>query len=335
MDKQTLSVLSREVRSKGLVIEARPGGGTQTRELTGEEAMRPVLDDSEVVALARLGLTIEQHYGAAQDTEWAFDPDGKLWILQARPVTTGAEAGDSGSGSPPASVGRTLLHGLGAAPGRASGSCRILATLADAERLQAGEVLVTHMTSPDWVPLMRRAAAVVTDTGGMTCHAAIVSRELGIPCIVGTVGATATLRDGELVSVDAGRGLVLEGAVNPAVTTTQPAQHAVAAPVTATQLLVNLSEPSQAERVAQLDVDGVGLLRAEMMVLEALEGRHPRLLLERGQAEMFVERMTAGLTLFASAFAGRPITYRTIDFRSNEFRGLEGESASSHRRPTP
>jgi pyruvate,water dikinase len=160
----------------------------------------------------------------------------------------------------------------------------------------------------------------------MTCHAAIVSRELGIPCVVGAGDATTKLRNGELVTVDATHGAVYEGELEIA-DETEPAaatSGGSAAPVTATQLLVNLSEPSQIERAAKLDVDGCGLLRAELMVLEALEGRHPRLLIEQGKTDEFVKRMGDALTSFAEAFAPRPITYRTIDFRSNEFRGLEG-----------
>jgi pyruvate,water dikinase len=221
--------------------------------------------------------------------------------------------------------GEPLVRGLGAAPGLASGRVRRIATLADAGELGPGDVLVTHMTAPDWVPLMRRAAAIVTDSGGMTCHAAIVSRELGIPCVVGTGSATATLRDGELVTVDATHGVVIEGEVRPAAAAAAPAPAAVAGPViTATKLLVNLSEPSQVERAAALPVDGVGLLRAELMVIEALGGVHPRALIERGRGEDFAARMAAALTTFAEGFAPRPITYRTIDFRTNEFRGLEG-----------
>jgi pyruvate,water dikinase len=174
------------------------------------------------------------------------------------------------------------------------------------------------------VPLMRRAAAIVTDSGGMTCHAAIVSRELGIPCVVGTGDATAKLRDGELVTVDATKGIVMAG--TPHVTPAAPVAPTAAAapPVTGTRLLVNLSEPSQVERAAALPVDGVGLLRAELMVIEALEGVHPRALLEQGRGDEFVTRMAAALETFAAGFAPRPITYRTIDFRTNEFRGLEG-----------
>jgi pyruvate,water dikinase len=159
----------------------------------------------------------------------------------------------------------------------------------------------------------------------MTCHAAIVSRELGIPCLVGTGEATTRLRDGEVVTVDSTHNVVREGAAPAAAPVAAPAAAAVqAAPVTATKLLVNLSEPSQVDRAAALAVEGVGLLRAELMVIEALGGAHPRLLIEQGRGQEFVERMAEALTTFASAFEPRPITYRTIDFRTNEFRGLEG-----------
>jgi pyruvate,water dikinase len=322
VEKDTLAILGREVRAKELAIEPLAGGGTRRRALHGEEARRAVLSDEEVVEVATLGRRIEAHYGSPQDTEWAFAPDGTLWMLQSRPVTTvaGPPAAEA-----PAEPGRVLLRGLGGAPGQASGRARLLESLADAHALHDGEVLVTRMTAPDWVPLMRRAGAIVTDSGGMTCHAAIVSRELGIPCIVGTGRATQTLRDDELVTVDATHGIVVEGAA--AATAPTPAAPPVtvaAAPATATKLLVNLSEPSQVDRAAALDVDGVGLLRAELMVLEALGGVHPRALIEQGRGEDFVSRMADALTAFAAGFAPRPITYRTIDFRTNEFRGLEG-----------
>ena len=327
VDKGSLAILAREVRRKELVIEPRPDGGTVTRELSEEEARKPVLTDDEVREVAALGVRIEGHYGSPQDTEWAFDPEGTAWMLQSRPVTSagGTAMGDGPAPSAPAAgaEGDILVSGLGAAPGAASGSVRVIRELSDAGGLEDGEILVTHMTAPDWVPLMRRAAAIVTDSGGMTCHAAIVSRELGIPCVVGTTEATTVLRDREVVTVDATHGAVREGASAVAEAQTAPAA-APAAPTTGTKLLVNLSEPSQIERAAALDVEGVGLLRAELMVVEALDGVHPRLLMEQGRSDEFVDRMAGALTSFANAFAPRPITYRTIDFRTNEFRGLEG-----------
>jgi pyruvate, water dikinase len=326
VEKATLRILAREVRHKELVIEGKPDeGGTIVRPATEGEAGAPTLSDAEVHELSELGRRIEGHYGSPQDTEWAYDPDGRAWILQSRPVTTMGGAAVEVE-QPSAEDGRVLLRGLGAAPGSASGRARVVTSLAEAGELTGSDVLVAHMTTPDWVPLMRRAAAIVTDSGGMTCHAAIVSRELGVPCLVGTGSATETLRDGEVITVDAGQGVVIEGErAAPAGADAAPAGAAAAAPaVTATRLLVNLSEPSQVERSAALPVDGVGLLRAEMMILEALDGKHPRRLLQEGRGDEFVGRMAEALTGFAAGFAPRPITYRTIDFRTNEFRGLEG-----------
>jgi pyruvate,water dikinase len=324
VDKDGPKIIAREVRSKELIIEGTEDGGTTTRDLGADEADRPVLDDSEVLTLAGLAARIESHYGAPQDTEWAFDPAGTVWMLQSRPITA--------AGGTPAAAAESdvepLLRGLGAAPGFASGTARVVTSLDDAGRFAEGDVLVAHMTAPDWVPLMRRAAAIVTDSGGMTCHAAIVSRELGVPCVVGTSKATATVADGDVITVDATHGVVLPGEVKPgaAESAAQDGRPVGTAPhaVTGTRLLLNLSEPSQVDRCAALDVDGVGLLRAELMVLEALDGVHPRLLIERGETERFVDRMATALEKFANGFAPRPITYRTIDFRTNEFRGLEG-----------
>ncbi|HWA55006.1 MAG TPA: phosphoenolpyruvate synthase [Solirubrobacterales bacterium] len=323
--KDGLAIERRETHHKELAVVAAANAGTLTRQLSPEEAERAVLSDDEVARIAALGVAIETHYGAPQDTEWAIDADGEVWMLQSRPVTsTGGEQQASAGPS-----GEDLVRGLGAAPGIASGRVRVVGSREDAAKLAEGEVLVTHMTAPDWVPLMRRAAAIVTDSGGMTCHAAIVSRELGIPCVVGTTDATSTLRDGATVTVDAGSGVVSAGATETA-GPSAAAESAPPAPAGApvaplrTKLLVNLSEPSQLERVKGLEVDGVGLLRAELMVVEALDGEHPRALLERGEGERFVARMVDSLRQFAVAFEPRPITYRTIDFRSNEFRGLRG-----------
>ncbi|HEY7934169.1 MAG TPA: phosphoenolpyruvate synthase [Solirubrobacteraceae bacterium] len=340
IEKATHTIRCREVHRKEHAIEYNPNGGTLLRELGEDEARRTTLSDEEAVAVACLGLRIEEHYGTPQDTEWAFDPDGKLWMLQSRPITTlhDLASGDGNTrqaiaSSPALTPAVVLLRGLGGAPGSASGAARVLKTIAEAASLNDGDVLVTHMTSPDWLPLLRRAAAVVTDSGGMTCHAAIVSRELGIPCVVGTGEATRKLRDGEIITVDATRGIVLEGASSAPQSSSPSARSAPrtavaasadAGAVTATQILVNLSEPSQVDRVKDLPVDGVGLLRAEMMVLEALAGDHPRTMLEEGRGEEFVSRMAEGLTTFAAGFAPRPVTYRTIDFRTNEFSGLRG-----------
>ena len=333
VEKSNLAIVVRSVRPKELTIEACVDGGTMTRQLSAHESHRPVLTDEEVLGVAQLGIAIEREYSAPQDTEWAFDPEAKIWMLQSRPITTlgPPESLPAAQAPSDADQGAVLVRGLGAAPGAAGGAVRLLATLDEAAKLAPGDVLVTHMTSPDWVPLMRRAAAVVTDSGGMTCHAAIVSRELAIPCVVGTGEATKKLRDGELVTVDATHGTVTEGLSAPVAPPTAVAgapsggdSAAAARVVTGTRLLVNLSEPSQVERASKLDVDGVGLVRAELMLVEALDGTHPRKLLADGRGDEFVQRLSDALITFAAGFAPRPVTYRTTDFRTNEFRGLEG-----------
>ena len=303
--------------------------GDERVELPPDQAHRQVLTVDEVIEVARLGTRVEDHYGAPQDMEWAYDDDG-LWLLQSRPITTlapeaEAPAGAPGGGSEP------LLTGLAAAPGVVAGRVHVVHTVEESRALEPGEVLVAPMTTPDWVPTMRRAAALVTDSGGLTCHAAIVSRELGVPCVVGTRQATDVLRDGELVTVDGAGGAVYEGDQvasfgAPAVAAvSEPAAPNVAAvePL-ATRLYVNLAIADRAEATAAMPVDGVGLLRAEFMITDALGGAHPRALLARGGKAEFLDRMSTSLLRITRAFMPRPVVYRTIDFRSNEFRKLDG-----------
>jgi pyruvate,water dikinase len=300
------------------------------------EGSRRVLTDEEILGLATLGLAVEAHYGSPQDVEWAI-AGGHTYLVQSRPITTLAERSAEAVPVVPAAdgvgaEGAVLVAGLAASAGRASGRVRVLHSPDEGSRLENGEILVAPMTSPDWVPTMRRAAALVTDGGGMTCHAAIVTRELGVPCVVGARNATTILRDGELVTVDGARGQVLEGALPatgapspaPAVVSASPVGGAGPAPVLATRLYVNLAIAEHAEEVAAMPVDGVGLLRAEFMVVDALKGVHPRLLLERGEEKGFVDTMAASLLRITRAFAPRPVVYRSIDFRTNEFRSLEG-----------
>jgi pyruvate,water dikinase len=251
---------------------------------------------------------------------------------------TAAEAAPAAAvpAAPPQADAQPLVHGLAASPGRASGRVRVLLTPAEGGRLQTGEILVAPLTNPDWMPAVRRAAALVTDTGGVTCHAAIVARELGVPAVVGTRTATRTLTDGMEVTVDGSTGRVLPGrlaapaARAPAAAAARPA--AAGAPaaqpeLTATSLEVNLADPAQAEAVAALPVDGVGLLRAEFLLARALDGRHPSDLIARGEAERVVSALAEGIGTIARAFGSRPVVYRTADLRSNEFRGLAGGEA--------
>lgn len=312
-------LLEARIGRKEFKLVRGPEGKEHRIELSADEAMRRVLTDEEVVMLAQLGLKVEKHYGAPQDIEWA-EEGGSWFLVQTRPITTLAAHGR----------GEVLVGGLGASPGVASGKVCLLRTPGEGKRLQKGEVLVAPMTSPDWVPTIRRASALVTDSGGMTCHAAIVSRELGIPCVVGTRSATRVLRNGELVTVDGAKGRITEGAAPIEVSAPNGAvapssSHVAVEPESlATRLYVNLAIAGQAETVAKLPVDGVGLLRAEFLITDALGGRHPKELIAAGGRPEFIEKMREGLLSITRAFQPRPVVYRTYDFRTNEFRGLKG-----------
>ena len=321
VDKNGLRLLHVRVGTQHFKIVRGPAGEDQHIDLDSDEGGRRVLDDSEVVEVARLGLLVEEQYGSPQDTEWAM-AGGRIYLVQSRPVT--AVGGDPRTAAEEGAA--ILVQGLAASAGRASGVVRVLHSPDQGHELQRGEVLVAPMTSPDWVPTMRRAAAVVTDGGGMTCHAAIVSRELGVPAVVGARNATTVLRDGELVTVDGAKGTVTEGATAapPAVPEPSASRQEGAPGVLATRIYVNLAFAEHAEEVAALPVDGVGLLRAEFMVTDALGGVHPRRLLERGDEKSFVESMAKSLLRITRAFEPRPVVYRSIDFRSNEFAHLEG-----------
>ncbi|MDA8065984.1 MAG: phosphoenolpyruvate synthase [Thermaerobacter sp.] len=321
--KEGLKLLERYVARKSLRIVALPEGGTRTESLADSPlATQPVLQDGEIQHLAEVGRKIEAHYGTPQDVEWAM-ADRQLYVVQSRPVTTLAKP--AAPAAPSGTEEQVLVRGVPASPGRAAGRARVLASLAAEADLQVGEILVTTMTSPDWVPLMKKAAAIVTDEGGATSHAAIVSRELGIPAIVGTGDATHAIPDGAEITVDASRGLVLAGRIEAPGAQPQTALTVLAtAPVTATNVYVNLSQPSRIAEVAALPADGVGLLRAEFILTEALNHRHPRLLVEEGRQEEFVTRLADSLRDFAAAFHPRPVVYRASDFKTNEYRHLEG-----------
>lgn len=314
--------------AQDFAIVSGPDGDRRVA-LDDADVAAPVLDDEQATAVARLALAVSRHHaGIPQDVEWAFD-DQALWLVQARPITTKI-AGHAPEPAAAAQPGKALVRGLAAAPGTASGPVRVLSSPAQVAELQDGDVLVAAMTNPDWLPALSRAAAVVTDSGGITCHAAIVARELGVPCVVGTRTATTQLTNGAVVTVDGTAGEVRAGrAPAPQVTVASTAAGAGAAEAspheaTATRIYVNLALPEVAERVARTDVDGVGLLRAEVLLTQALDGKHPHELIAHGEQRRFVDSMAESLLRVTTAFAPRPVVYRATDLRSNEFRALAG-----------
>ncbi|HEX2904849.1 MAG TPA: phosphoenolpyruvate synthase [Jatrophihabitans sp.] len=329
VDKRAPKILSRRIGHQAFKITRGSDGADLKVPLTDEQGASRVLSDGQIAELAAIGAAVERHYGTPQDIEWAA-AGGEFYLVQSRPITT------MGSAETSPDSGEPLVTGLSAARGRATGQVRVLTEPGQQNQLQDGEILVAPMTSPDWVPAMRRAGALVTDGGGMTCHAAIVSRELGLPCVVGTRTATTMLHTGQLVTVDGAQGKVFAGTVagagpaapapvSASATAREPAPPPLA-PITplATRIYVNLAVAENAETVAALPVDGVGLLRAEFMVADALGGVHPRLLMEQQRQQDFLDAMSAHLLRITRAFAPRPVVYRSIDFRTNEFRGLEG-----------
>ena len=283
-------------------------------DLTPEEQETQKITDDDIVFLAKIGKQLEDHYGSAQDVEWAKEKD-EIFIVQTRPVTTIKESSEEAYeiDAP------VLVSGAAASPGVASGPVKIVPDPSQIDKVLEGDVLVAEMTTPDFVPAMKRAAGIVTDRGGRTAHAAIVSRELGIPCVVGSEDATTVLKDGQVITVDGSNGKVYAGKIEIKTDVKIRARGEV---VTKTKLLANLAQPDIVDRVATRDVDGIGLLRAEFMVAEI--GEHPSAMIEDGRGNEFTEKLAGELMKFAKAFHPRQVVYRTNDFKSNEYKALKG-----------
>src|SRR3990170_3941055 len=317
VDKGTLKLIRKVITTKTIMLVQRPDGGTEERQVPEELREKQVIPDDKVLALAKYGLAIEEHYGRAMDIEWALDKQtGKLLILQARPETVWSLKKSRVEQKQAMEMSKKIIvKGLPASPGIGAGKTHLIPAVERVSEFQGGEILVTQMTAPDWVPVMKKAKAIVTDSGGMTCHAAIVSRELGIPCIVGTKTGTKVLPSGMEVTVDATSGVVYDGIIQE-VTSTQRQAAAVASgpgfmdgPVTGTKIFVNLGEPELAAKVAQLPADGVGLLRMEFIVSDHIR-KHPMWLIEIKHPEEFIDPLAEGLTAFCRAFFPRPVVLR-------------------------
>lgn len=354
VDKNTLKIVVKNIVKKEVEYVRDPKTGkTVHAKVPPERQEAPSLTDEEVVELAKIAKRIEQHYGTPQDIEFAVDRDlpfpQNLFIVQSRPETVWSMkevevAASSGSSAVSVAEAKMVIKGLPASPGVHVGKAKIVFSPEEAaKKIQKGDILVTRMTNPDWVPYMRLAGAIVTDEGGMTCHAAIVSRELGIPCIVGARDATKVLKDGETYTVDARSGVIYEGAVEELV---KPAKEKVAevavaarAPViTGTKIYVNISIPEIADKIArETQADGVGLLRAEHMMVSI--GKHPRLLIEEGGEQKMIDAFAEGIRKVAQAFYPRPVVYRFLDFKPDEFLALPGgekyEKEAGHVGPNP
>lgn len=342
VDKESMKIVTRNITTKPIELVRLPDGGTREQEVPADLADKPVLTDEQVLELAGYVKQIEQHYGCYMDMEFALDANtNKLWLVQARPETVWSQrnkekhAQTTGDDNVVAeSDAKVAVRGLPASPGVASGVVHVIASPKDIDEFKAGEVLVTLMTSPDWVPAMKKAAGIITNNGGMTCHAAIVSREMQIPCIVGTKSrgkaATDVFKNGDVVTVDAKNGVVYQGRVDallkkPTVTSSAGDQVVAAetfAP-TATGVMMNLGDPDLAEKYASLPADGIGLMREEFLWTTYIH-EHPLSLIEQGHPEKVVTMLADGVSKVARAMAPRPVILRLSDFKSGEYRKLKG-----------
>jgi pyruvate,water dikinase len=321
VDKKELTIISKMVsrQKQQLTInaDANDKENNTWQPVAASIQKRQKITDDEILQVARLGKQLEEHYQFPQDIEWAKDSDA-IYIVQTRPVTTIKETMDE----EPEIKAPVLLTGVSASPGLASGPVKIIHDASQIDRVQEGDILVAEMTTPDFVPAMKRAAAIVTDRGGRTAHAAIISRELGIPCVVGTEKATTLLSDKRVITVDGAHGKVYDGKVTRRVKTTLLTNILRESIKTRTKLYVNLAQPELADITSARNVDGVGLLRAEFMVAQI--GEHPSYMLKQKRGNEFVDKLYDGINTFARAFNPRPVVYRTTDFKTNEYRELIG-----------
>ena len=321
LDKKTGKVVEKRIVRKTEMKKASTrGSGLVTVKVPARLKRKPVLNDRELKSLWELGKRVEDHYKYPQDFEWAIEK-GKVYLVQTRAVTFIAkEKKEPGVAEEP-----PIVKGLGASPGMGSCQVKVVLDPKDFGRVNKGDILVTKMTTPDFVPLMIKTSGIVTDEGGMTSHAAIVSRELGVPCVVGTSNATEVLKEGMTVSVDGSNGLVFRGKVRLVAASTTSAEELEAARKlkTHTKIYMNLGVPEKIKDYSKIPFDGIGLMRVEFIIASYV-GEHPMHLVETGREAVFVDRVSEGISAVAKEIRPRPLVVRFSDFKTNEYRELEG-----------
>jgi len=333
VDKKSDKIIKRVVNTQEKLMRKK-GSGNEVIPLSKKEGSKVKLTDTMIHELADLARKLEKHYYFPQDSEWAIE-NGHVYLVQTRPVTTAGK--DMKAGSVTLSKMEELLKGDPASPGIASGIVKILGSAKEIHKIQTGDVLVAEQTNPDYVPAMKKAAAIVTERGGRTSHAAIVSRELGIPAVVGTAGVMSKLKDKMVVTVNGATGQIFKGALSSGdrqkIEDAKAALTKRAPIITATKVMVNLAEPDRAKELSKRQVDGVGLLRAEFMIADI--GTHPRKLIEEKKQHIFIDTLAEHISEFCEAFSPRPVIYRATDFKTNEYRNLKGGAAYEPEEPNP
>ena len=337
ISKHDHKIIDRCVNEQDIMLVRKKGGDCEEVQVPEELRKVQTLTDEQILELADYAKKIEKHYGCYMDMEWGVDErTNKIWILQARPETVWSRRNKEGGAKVQESKSMTttdhkvIVKGLPASPGKVSGRVHVILDPSRIDEFKEVEILVTEMTAPDWVPAMKKAKAIVTDSGGMTCHASIVSRELGIPCIVGTKSrgeaATVTIPDGIDVTIDATHGVVYEGIIEEAKKENQAGAAVAVAeyfPPTGTKVYMNLGDPELAEKYSSLPCDGIGLMREEFIWTTYIH-EHPLYLIKTGHPEKVVDQLAEGMRQVCQAMAPRPVTLRFSDFKSSEYRDLKG-----------
>ena len=337
ISKHDHKIIDRCVNEQDIMLVRKKGGDCEEVQVPEELRKVQTLTDEQILELADYAKKIEKHYGCYMDMEWGVDErTNKIWILQARPETVWSRRNKEGGAKVQESKSMTttdhkvIVKGLPASPGKVSGRVHVILDPSRIDEFKEGEILVTEMTAPDWVPAMKKAKAIVTDSGGMTCHASIISRELGIPCIVGTKSrgeaATVTIPDGIDVTIDATHGVVYEGIIEEAKKENQAGAAVAVAeyfPPTGTKVYMNLGDPELAEKYSSLPCDGIGLMREEFIWTTYIH-EHPLYLIKTGHPEKVVDQLAEGMRQVCQAMAPRPVTLRFSDFKSSEYRDLKG-----------
>jgi pyruvate,water dikinase len=319
--KATGKIVSKKLGSKEKMLIKGRGKNVQ-RHVSSKMRSKFILKDREVRRLADYGIAIEKHYKRPMDIEWARDDDNKLYIVQARPETIhGVKELTEIEKYVLKGRGKTLVKGQAIGRKIASGKVKVIMDVKNIRRVKPGDVLVTEMTDPDWEPVMKISSAIVTNKGGKTCHAAIISREMGIPCVVGTTNATKALKDGMQVTVDCTEkeGKVYKGKLNFKI----EKQKIKNIPKTRTKVCVNVGVPEEALHASMLPVDGVGLAREEF-IINSYIGEHPLHMIEEGRSQEYIDKLAEGVAGIAMPFYPREIIVRFSDFKTNEYAGLKG-----------
>ena len=314
VDKKTMKIVKKSISKEKKVMLVTTPKGVEEKKVPKKKQSAQALSDSDIIKLAYYAMKLENHYKVPQDIEWAKNDDGHLYILQTRPETVwSGKKQEEETGI----KGKVILKGLPASPGLGTGTVKIIKNLNDIDKVKPGDILVTKMTNPDMVPAMKKAEAIVTDEGGVTSHAAIVSRELGIPCVVGTEKATKKLKEKQLITVDGEEGVVYEGVVGEA------KKQKYKDYKTKTKIYVNLGIPEIADKIAKKHVDGVGLMREEFIIATYIK-KHPLWLMQQGKEQEFINKLAEGIEKVCKDFKPRPVILRFSDLKTNEYRDLEG-----------